>query len=74
MQNEHDALYLQLLFALKDRHVGVLESRFSCIVLDTFRLLEVNIDPIFIYPIKVKIFTSVPMNELLLEKHVLISD
>ncbi|XP_060795297.1 GH3 domain-containing protein isoform X2 [Neoarius graeffei] len=40
VQNEHDALYLQLLFALKDRHVGVLESRFSCIVLDTFRLLE----------------------------------
>lgn len=53
MQNERDALYLHLLFALRDRHVGILESRFSCTVFDAFRLLEVNIDPIFIYPIKV---------------------
>ncbi|XP_047673321.1 GH3 domain-containing protein isoform X1 [Tachysurus fulvidraco] len=40
VQNEHSALYLHLLFALRDRHVGILESRFSCVVFDAFRLLE----------------------------------
>ncbi|KAI5102879.1 GH3 domain-containing protein isoform X1, partial [Silurus meridionalis] len=40
VQNERDVLYLHLLFALKDRHVGILESSFSFLVLDAFRLLE----------------------------------
>ncbi|KAG7325365.1 hypothetical protein KOW79_011681 [Hemibagrus wyckioides] len=40
VQNERDALYLHLLFALRDRHVGILESRFSSAVFDAFRLLE----------------------------------
>ncbi|KAF5880138.1 GH3 domain-containing protein isoform X1, partial [Clarias magur] len=40
VQNERDALYLHLLFALRERHVGILESRFSCTVYDAFRLLE----------------------------------
>ncbi|XP_053367472.1 GH3 domain-containing protein isoform X2 [Clarias gariepinus] len=40
VQNERDALYLHLLFNLRDRHVGILESRFSCAVYDAFRLLE----------------------------------
>ncbi|XP_053495651.1 GH3 domain-containing protein [Ictalurus furcatus] len=40
VHNERDALYLHLLFALKDRHVGILESRFSSAMFDAFRLLE----------------------------------
>lgn len=40
VQNECDALYLHLLFALRDRHVGVLESRFSSALFEAFRFLE----------------------------------
>ncbi|KAF4084575.1 hypothetical protein AMELA_G00107820 [Ameiurus melas] len=40
VHNEHDALYLHLLFALKDRHVGILESMFSSTMFEAFRLLE----------------------------------
>ncbi|XP_066522765.1 GH3 domain-containing protein [Hoplias malabaricus] len=40
VQNERDALYLHLLFALKDRHVGIIESNFCSTVFYAFRALE----------------------------------
>ncbi|TUD02852.1 GH3 domain-containing protein [Bagarius yarrelli] len=42
VQNECDALYLHLLFALRDRHVGILESRFSSALFEAFRYLEAH--------------------------------
>ncbi|KAL7869871.1 hypothetical protein AOLI_G00138590 [Acnodon oligacanthus] len=38
--NERDALYLHLLFALKDRHVGTIESNFCSTVFYAFKALE----------------------------------
>ncbi|XP_022541162.2 GH3 domain-containing protein [Astyanax mexicanus] len=38
--NERDALYLHLLFALKDPHVGTIESNFCSSVFYAFRALE----------------------------------
>ncbi|KAI4897218.1 hypothetical protein NFI96_015297, partial [Prochilodus magdalenae] len=38
--NEKDALYLHLLFALKDRHVGTIEANFCSTVFYAFRALE----------------------------------
>ncbi len=41
MLNERDALYLHLLFGLKDRYLGMLESNFSSTVFYAFRALQV---------------------------------
>ncbi|KAF4106774.1 GH3 domain-containing protein [Onychostoma macrolepis] len=38
--NERDALYLHLLFGLKDRYLGMLESNFSSTVFYAFRALQ----------------------------------
>ena len=40
--SEPEALYIHLLFGLKDRYIGMLEANFSSIILSSFKALDVH--------------------------------
>ena len=42
IMSEPDALYVHLLFSLKDRHLGMIEANFSSLVFNAFRTMEHN--------------------------------
>ncbi|XP_041358845.1 GH3 domain-containing protein-like [Gigantopelta aegis] len=42
IMSEPDALYIHLLFSLKNRHLGMMEANFSSLVFNAFRTMEHN--------------------------------
>ncbi|KAK3099344.1 hypothetical protein FSP39_003018 [Pinctada imbricata] len=40
--SEPEALYIHLLFGMKDKHIGMLEANFSSIILSSFKALDIH--------------------------------